>query len=194
MTSARWILALFAVLVVGAASVVLVNGYHERKASEAEQQSLELKGKVDALQEQARELVATADGHAKDAKTAAEEVRLLKAKLARAKQARPGEPSVHPVVPDGVPSDGDSPVLVDDLKDQIIDAQDRQITALSLEVDGLRSALVLKDQALVTQEQRVRGLEIALDAQRHAAKVGKWMGRIQGFAIGLGVGYVGGKL
>lgn len=194
MTTSRWLAALLAVFIVGAAVVVLVNGYHERKASAAEQQALELKGKVDALQEQARELVTKADGHAKDAATAAEEVRVLKAKLARAKQTHPSESSVHPVVPDGVPTDGDSPVLVDDLKDQVIAAQDRQIAALNLEVDGLRAALDMKDRALVTSEQRARGLEIALDAEKHAAKSGKWIGRIQGFAIGITAGYAMGRL
>lgn len=162
----------------------------DSKVARAEQAASEMKGKVDALQEQAGELVAKADGHAKDASAAAEEVRTLKAKLARIQKRKTvaafGEPG--PVVPDE-PADSAS-----DLKDQIIDAQDRQIVALNLEVDGLRSALVLKDQALVTQEQRVRGLEIALDAQRHAAKSGKWMGRIQGFAAGIGVGYISGRL
>lgn len=197
MTPARWWLALLAVALLGAAAVVLVNGHQERKVEQAFQQSLELKGQVDALQEQAGKLVGEADEQRKVAAAAGQDVeksradvRALKARLAKALASGPGNP-----VGDVDPVDDTT-----DLRDQVIaaqgeqiEAQDRQITALGGEIKGLRAALVLKDQALVTQEQRARGLEIALDAQRSAARSGKWVGRLQGFAIGLGAGYVSGR-
>ena len=59
---------------------------------------------------------------------------------------------------------------------------------------GLRVAPDAKDRALITSEQRARGLEIALEAQRHASKSQRWLGRIEGVAVGIAIGYVGGKL
>lgn len=193
MTTARWILALLAVILLGAASVVLVNGHQERKVTQAQQENLKLKGHVHALQEQAGELVAKANESGTRSAQAGAEVLALKAKLARAQSARPGQPANHPVVPGGVPPAGDPPVVVDDLKDQIIEAQDRQIVALGTEVGQLRAALVLKDRALGISEQRARGLEIALEAQQSASRSGRWIGRMQGFVVGLGAGYATGR-
>ena len=82
----------------------------------------------------------------------------------------------------------------DSLRDQIIAVQDKQIAALGAEVDELRAALDLKDRALVTSEQRARGLELALEAQKHASKSQRWLGRIEGVAVGVAIGYAGGKL
>jgi hypothetical protein len=191
MTALRGWLALAAVVLVGAAAVVLVNGYHERKADQAYQESLVLKGQVDALQEQAREHNAAADRLAQTVSGQDQTILALKAKLARAQ--RPALPA-QPGVPDPVGVVDPGPESPDALKDQVITAQDQQIGTLKAEVVELRAALVLKDRALGISEQRARGLEIALDAQRHAAKSGKWIGRLQGFAIGLGAGYVSGRL
>lgn len=162
----------------------------DSKVARAEQAASEMKGKVNALQEQARIAVDQADAAAKTAAQHEATAQALKAKLAKLR-ALPASATAS--APSGATSvDGPSDEAA--LSAQIIAAQDSQIAAQKDEIKGLRVALVLKDQALVTQEQRVRGLEIALDAQRHAAKSGKWMGRIQGFAAGIGVGYISGRL
>ena len=165
------------------------------KVARAEQAASEMKGKVDALQEQAGIAVAQADEAAKTAAQHANTVADLKAKL-RALHA-----SATASAPSGAttadPSIGGSATGASDeasLANQIIAAQDKQIAALGVEVTGLRAALDAKDKALVTSEQRARGLEIALEAQRHASRSQRWLGRIEGVAVGLLVGYAGGKI
>ena len=177
-------LALALLLVAG--GLGYYSGHKNQQIERAIQQSQELKGKVNALQEQARIAVDQADAAAKTASQHEATARALKAKLAALR--RPAV-SAAPSVPGPV-----GVVDSDDLKSQIIAAQDLQIAAQKDEIKGLRAALDLKDRALVTAEQRARGLEIALEAQRHASKSQRWMGRIEGVAVGIAIGYVGGKL
>jgi len=112
---------------------------------------------------------------------------------ARARLKAPGQ-SV-PAVP------GDGPVVAPDAKDDLIAAQDDliakqdlKIGSLEREVVDLRTLNETKNVAISLGKQRERALEIALDAQKRATSSSKWMGRLQGFAIGVSVGYVGGKL
>ena len=161
------------------------SGHKNQQIDKAIAQSQELRGKISALQEQARLAVAQADEAAKTAAQHAATAQALKAKLAKL-QAVPAAPSVSGPVGVVDPTG--------DLRDQIIAAQDKQIAALGVEIKGLRAALDLKDQALVTAEQRARGLELALDAQKHASRSQRWLGRIEGVAVGIAIGYVGGKL
>jgi len=193
----RWIAAVFAVLLLGAASVVLVNGYHERRASEAKVESDILKGQVETLKDQIAVSIQSADSFAAQAQVASTEKLALKAKLAKLQSLRGAtaqgiDNPVGPVVSDPAPAD---------LKDQIISAQteviakqDEEITALNSEVGGLRVALDLSSRALDTSERRARGLELALDAQSHATRTSKWVGRFQGLLVGICGGYVGGKV
>lgn len=183
MTFRAWaVLALCVVL--AAAGLGYYSGHKNQQIERAIQQSQELKGQIGALQEQARGAVQQADAAAATAAQHEATAKVLKAKLAKL-QAVPANPGV----PDPV-----GVVGADDLRDQIIAAQDSQIAAQKDEIKGLRAALDLKDRALVTAEQRARGLEIALDAQRHAPKSQRWLGRIEGVAVGIAIGYVGGKL
>lgn len=197
MVNLRWIAAVFAVLLLGAASVVLVNGYHERRASEAKVESDILKGQVETLKDQIAVSIQSADSFAAQAQVASTEKLALKAKLAKLQSLRGAtaqgiDNPVGPVVSDPAPAD---------LKDQIISAQteviakqDEEITALNSEVGGLRVALDLSSRALDTSERRARGLELALDAQSHATRTSKWVGRFQGLLVGICGGYVGGKV
>ena len=184
MTLRSWgVLALLVVAV--AAGLGYYSGHKNEQIDKALQQSQELKGKIGALQEQARVAVDQADAAAKTAAQHEATAQALKSKLAqlRAVPAAPGVPGPVGVVdPAG------------DLRDQIIAAQDSQIAAQKLEITELRAALDLKDRALVTSEQRARGLELALEAQKHASKSQRWLGRIEGVAVGIAIGYVGGKL
>ena len=184
MTPRAWIsLALVGLLL--ACGLGYYSGHKNQQIDKALQQSQELKGRIGALQEQARLAVDQADAAAKTAAQHEATAQALKVKLAqlRAVPAAPGvSDPVGVVDPAG------------DLRDQIIADQDSQIAAQKDEIKGLRVALDLKDRALVTAEQRARGLEIALDAQKHASKSQRWLGRIEGVAVGLAIGYVGGKL
>jgi hypothetical protein len=71
--------------------------------------------------------------------------------------------------------------------DDLVAKLDTKIESLERENGDLRTAL---DRSM----KQTRALEIALDAQKSATTSSKWLGRIQGFAIGISVGYVGGKL
>lgn len=181
MTPRAWIsIALVGLLL--ACGLGYYSGHKNQQIDKAMAQSQELKGRVNALQEQARLAVAQADEAAKTAAQHAATAQALKAKLAKL-QAVPAAPGVSD--PMGV--------VGDDLRDQIITAQDSQIAAQKDEIKGLRAALDLKDRALVTSEQRARGLELALEAQKHAQRSQRWLGRIEGVAVGIAIGYVGGR-
>ena len=74
---------------------------------------------------------------------------------------------------------------VDDL--DRIKARDEQIKALESKSDGLEKALKLADLRADIQEQ-------AANAAIKGMKQAKWLGRAEGVALGLAVGYAGGKL
>jgi hypothetical protein len=97
----------------------------------------------------------------------------------------PGAPNPQPVVqPD--PVDGAKDQLIADLTKQIADQQSL-IATLNLAVTHYRAAY--EDEVKASNLK-----QIALEAQIAANKSSKWMGRIQGFAIGAAIGYAGGKL
>ena len=178
MTFRAWaVLALVGLLL--ACGLGYYSGHKNQQIDKALQQSQELKGKIGALQEQARIAVDQADAAAKTAAQHEATAQALKAKLAQLR-AVPAAPGVSD--PMGV--------VGDDLRDQIITAQDSQIAAQKDEIKGLRAALDLKDRALVTSEQRARGLELALEAQKHAQRSQRWLGRIEGAGVGLAIGYM----
>jgi len=123
----------------------------------------------------------------------AERAALLR-KLAAKVPPVPSDPD-HTVAPPTQPS----PVV--DVRDQliakdaeVIQAQGKQIEDQAVVIGALT---VSRDMWKATAEARTReaaGLRIALDAQKSVASSGKWVGRIQGFAIGIGAGYVAGRL
>ena len=120
------------------------------------------------------------------------EVQRLRKILASRPVPVPDPPSPDPA-PVPVVSASDLHGIVD-AQDALIKAQDQQIIGLKTEVQFLTLA---RDEWKATAEARNReavGLRIALDAQKHVATSWKWMGRIQGFACGVAVGFVGGKL
>lgn len=179
-------LALTAALV--AATAGYFNGLGKDKIAAAEQRNIELKAKVDALSKDSETHKALADAAQQEIKDRDAKIASLKARRTRALPA-----SATASAPSGATSvDGPSDEAA--LSAQIITAQDEQIAALKVEVTELRTALDLKDQALITSEKRARGLEIALDAQKHTSKSQRWLGRIEGVAVGIAIGYMGGKL
>lgn len=188
MTLRAWtVLAL--VLLLAAGGLGYYSGHKNQQIDKAIAQSQELKGRVNALQEQAGLAVAQADEAAKTAAQHAAIAQALKTKLAKLQHA-PSLPPAGQTDSGGIAPAVEDPNAAGEIKDQIITAQDQQIAALGVEIKGLRAALDLKDRALVTAEQRARGLELALEAQRHASRSQRWLGRIEGAGVGLAIGYV----
>ena len=171
-----------------AATAGYFNGLGKDKIAAAEQRNIELKAKVDALSKDSETHKALADAAQQEIKDRDAKIASLKARRTSALHA-----SATASAPSGATSvDGPSDEAA--LAGQIITAQDEQIAALKVEVTELRTALDLKDQALIASEKRARGLEIAMEAQKHASKSQRWLGRIEGVAVGNAIGYVGGKL
>lgn len=82
-----------------------------------------------------------------------------------------------------------------------MEAQDELITALELEL----SAEIAKTEAwqessenwkkaFQQSERQIECLKIAHEAHLKAVHASRWKGRLEGFAIGVSVGYLGGKL
>lgn len=161
----------------------------QARSIEAERQSQEHKGRADAAVEAARRAQAdeaqaraqVADADAKAAR-AAELVAKLRA------DRRPAS-GVVPAVDHG-PLE---PVgLIEALTEQV-EAQQEQILArdgliLSLEAqrDGWK-------QAHDERHKETVSLRLALEGQKAAVNGALWRGRVQGFAVGAGLGFVGGR-
>lgn len=114
-------------------------------------------------------------------------------KLAAAKQdgrdqAVPVAGHKAPVAPVSV----DLQVIAKDA--EVIEAQAKVIKGYEAEVVTLTASRDQWKAAFEAERKRATGLEIALDAQKHVASSGKWAGRLQGLAIGLGAGFVAGRL
>ena len=162
----------------------------EAKATQAEQQAQEHKGRADAQAEAARKADALqAQAQADKAKADAEAAR-LRAKLARSMAA---EPAGNPVHGPGLHSPVDPPDVVDSLKDALISAQEAQIAARDREIVVLTTS---RDDWKAAHEDRQReavALRLALDGQKAAVNGALWRGRVQGFAVGIASGYLAGR-
>lgn len=99
---------------------------------------------------------------------------------------------VDPVPPGEPVRDDRDAVIAKDA--EVIAVQGKVITDQAVVISALTTS---RDAWKATAEDRAReaaGLRIALDAQKSVANSGKWVGRFQGVAIGLGVGYIAGRL
>ena len=166
------------------------------------------KGKVQQGTIQAAEAHGAADAHQQQAQASDAQVEDLKAKV-QSQNAKVGRllaertallarldhadhVPVDPVPPGEPVRDDRDAVIAKDA--EVIAAQGKQITDQAVVISALT---VSRDAWKSTAEDRAReaaGLRIALDAQKSVANSGKWMGRVQGFAIGLGAGYVTGRI
>ena len=161
----------------------------EVKASQAEQQAQEHKGRADAALEAARRAKAdeakaraqVADADAKAARAAE-----LVAKLRNRPLPAPG------VVPAVDPGPLEPVGLIEALTEQV-EAQQEQIQAR----DGLILSLeAQRDRWKQAHDERHRetvALRLALDGQKAAANGALWRGRLQGFAVGIASGYLAGR-
>ena len=124
-------------------------------------------------------------------------VAALRRQVERLRTARPG-PAPTPVPPGGSPVPppipADRPVALDVAKDQLIAAQDRQIQDQALTIHTLTLARdSWKSSATASAHESVQ-LRSALAAQEGLARAERWRGRVEGFVVGVAVGYAGGKL
>lgn len=144
---------------------------------------------------------AQAQAQADELKAAAAEVARLRAEVARLRSAAapvPAPPQA-PVLPEPEPvsmpvsAPVDLTPLVAKL-DELVKAQDREIGGLKAQVATLTSA---RDAWKLTAQNSGREalqLRAALAAQQGLTKNALWKGRIQGLAVGLGTGYIVGRL
>ena len=120
------------------------------------------------------------------------EVRRLRKLLAARPNPIPNPPGSDPapVQPVATP---DLNVQLDHAKDELITKQDVQIQGLkaenalqSTEISQLRVALDLRNKQAMAQEADTKAWKEAVTASR-------WQGRIEGFAAGAVIGYLGGR-
>lgn len=161
------------------------------QVQELQIQAAQAKGGEDAAKAQADQAREDAQAWADRALDAGQRIEALKAKLAKIKPQAPdplpGLPPVDPVV--------DGPVeSIVAVQAELIEAQEVKITALEGQVSaqgeqikGLEKALVLADRRADIQAQ-------ASKAAAQGIMKSRWLGRVEGFAAGLAVGYVGGRV
>ena len=124
----------------------------------------------------------------------ASEVARLRAEVARLRHPVPAPPSASDVPeaqPLAPPVDLTAVVAKQDL---LIAAQDKQIQDQAGQIKTL--SLARDSWRLSAQESAAEVLQLrsALAAQQGVAKSQRWLGRFEGFAVGLGTGYVAGRI
>ncbi len=171
------------------------------KVNQGVQQANEAHGAANANQSQAQasdKLVA--DLQARVESAAQDMDRLTKERAALLRKLEAKVPPV-PSDPDHAVAVAPQPGPVADERDAVI-AKDAELiqaqqVVISDQAAVIGTLIVSRDAWKATAEARQReaaGLRIALDAQKSVAASSKWLGRVQGFAIGLGAGYVTGRL
>ena len=121
------------------------------------------------------------------------QVAALRAQLA-ALRSRPVPPPAAPGTPDPQPvAEPVDLVAVVAQQDLLIKAQDVQIQDQAVQIHTLTLDRDSWKTAYDSSSKEASLRQIALEAQIAATKASRWQGRIEGFVVGLGVGYAGGK-
>lgn len=186
----KWIFV--ACLVIGAGACV-TSCYRHKAIVAIEQANIE-HGRADAQTATARALDEKAKEQAAIAKDAQARVDQLRAEVARLrvpKPASPAAPTVEPVSP--VLPSVDLVPLVAKL-DELVQAQDHEISALKGQLETVTHA---RDSWRLTAESSGREalqLRASLAAKEGLIKGALWKGRVQGLAVGIGSGYLAGRL
>jgi small-conductance mechanosensitive channel len=178
--------------------VLVWTGFAVRSCS-ARHQAAQQEAQADQHHEQAIQQAAQGGVHDQVAQAQADKatqdalaVARLRAELARLR-ARPVQPPPTPGAPDPVdvapPPD---PVLAQ--ADALIAAQDQQIQDQAAEIHTLTLARDSWKAAYEDEAKAAAAQRIAMEAQAAAIRSSRWQGRIEGFLVGVGAGYVGGKL
>lgn len=194
--SSHILLAFGAVLVVLGLTVFALDAYHKRQSAQAETASHVAAGEANAHVQQAQAI----PDHSKELQSAKDDVARARAEVARVKRilaanqghAVPDQPGPSPALPQAVDPDPRDSVIAS--QDVLIKAQDQQIKGLEIALsDKTRQSDEYK-AAFEAERRRAVGLEIALATQKKVNESSKWIARFEGFAIGLGSGYVAGRL
>ena len=139
----------------------------------------------------------TAEAQAQEIKAAEREVERLRAEVARLRRPAPKpDPQTIPPEP-SIPLPVQTPVdlapVVAKL-DELVKAQDHEISGLKAQVATI--TLARDSWKLAAQDSGREALQLraSLAAKDGLLKAERWKGRIEGFAVGLGSGYIAGRL
>ena len=83
---------------------------------------------------------------------------------------------------------------VPDSRDALIQAQDQQIQDQAAEITTLTLSRDSWHAAYDAEARSSTARRLAMDAQMAAMKAERWKGRFEGLAVGLGAGFVAGKV
>lgn len=171
---------------------------NQAKVTQSENAANVAKGEADALKRQAE---------AKDQAIAAKDSTLADAKahLYRAEQelarSKMGRPAVVPVPVPAIPGTPLGNMGVEEpgrdlvgRQEAVIQAQAEVIRLQDVKIADLTQSRDMWKEAEAARSRETAGLRIALETQKSLTKNALWRGRFQGLAIGLGSGYVIGRL
>lgn len=178
--------------------------YEEGRISRTEQVAQQKKEEADGHAAAARQAEARVQARASELDQLQAEVDRLRAKLARPSVGRPAVVPVSlPPVPDAAVVDQGLEEagrhVVDGLRAQLADqaeliqAQDKLIQGLKFDNADLRAESDHWQKAFQAERDRATSIQLALDAQKHVNQASRWRGRFEGFAVGVALGYVGGR-
>jgi len=126
----------------------------------------------------------------------ADQVAALRREVARLRAGAPvmgPAPTVGPMPPDAPPAPVDlAPVVA--AQDRLISALDHQVADQAQMISAL--TLARDSWRLSAQQSAAEAVQLrsALAAQQGLAQAALWKGRIQGFLVGAGGGYLGGRM
>lgn len=187
-------LGLGAILLV-LASLAGVDSCRKRQGSQAEHQAAVHQGEANAHVQQAQAV----PDHAAELAQAKTDVAGARAEVERlrrivAAQRRQGVPDpAGPAAPDPGP-------VAPDHRDELLAADAVLIAKQDAQIQGLTVALTDEQArseqfrlAFEAERKATAAQQAATEAWKKAVTTSKWMGRAQGFAAGVALGYVGGK-
>lgn len=167
---------------------------HKRQGEAAETEAAIHTGEANAHANAAQAI----KDHAAERAQAASDVAGARAEVVRLRKLL----AAKPIIPVSDPNDTTPPVIVPlpiDPRDVVIAAQDVLITKLDGQVSTLTLALTdetrrsTEFQAAFEAERRATTAQaVATKAWKQSVTSSKWVGRFQGFAAGVAVGYVAG--
>lgn len=190
-------------ILAGAAAAVLLVGliawgmdhYHQALGNKDQQQAQEFKGEANALQKQAQQ----APDHAQELAAAKADVAGARAEVARLRAVVEAERRSRVPDPAG-PAAPEPAVVVPDHRDEFLAADAVLIAKQDADIQKLTTALADKTAEADTwhkahdlREKQAMAQEAATDAWKKAVTESRWRGRVEGFAAGVALGFVGGR-
>jgi hypothetical protein len=173
-----------------------MDAYHQHQGAAQEQVSHQQDQEAQSHANIAQQI----PDHAADLAAAQADVDRARAEVARLRKILASKPSV-PVSDPVNPNPPLAPSVAPDHRDETIAALDVLVRAQDSQIAGLKLALTDEQKrssewrAAYQHEQQARlAQEAATNAWKASIKESRWRGRIEGFALGTALGYVGGKL